>query len=1040
MNDASVTQNKREKIHSVIYLLLTGMVTGLYALISSLASMPYAEGWNSYFAKCMNDGQQIYRDFSYMFWPFYQDIITAITNFAGYDLFILRIIGAVLFALISMTAFLIFKKLVKPGYAMIAATCTAFYLQSEIVQVFYDYVRFMDLFAYLSILFILYAINETAIKKNEVKLKSLLFSAAAGLFTGLFTCTKQNMGILFFVFAVCLFIFFMIIYSGKQLWKSLVFYVSAYFISVLGILSLSLGNTDITTFLNLTVSGASSAKGGIFTILFSWIKNGLPTFAGQAGSVLLIFTVLLINVLSNNEKVKNWFLSLKTVSCIKNSCISFSAKLKKSYAEFLNRHSSVWTKLLDKAVKFIQTAAKLAAKYIHIEYLYFCAVIFIIIAGSANESIGTYFSENFLVNQYAVYLFDVIVFIFCAIKLIVSKAKKQEISSFYTVLCILCGAVFAIGYGCGTSGGLSQGELGFGLGVLICILLFNFRSKIGSISKIVAVSMVFVVSATCITFKYVHPYNWWGMSQPSIYECTYRTDIPLFKHIRMSEDTGKIYEEIVHNITDNTDPDDKIFCFPHIPIFYLASERDDIGTYSKVQWFDVCSDNIIDNDIEYLENNPPKAIVVYNVPDWVQASHENMFRNGQKSSMRKMGENLYDYAISNGYTYYGTYYINSDNSISLYIDDGKSHFSFYESGLGTREDPYIISTKSQLQNFAKMVDSGWTFENKFLALDKDIDLGNEEWEPIGSYKEKISFKGNLDGKGHKIKNLTISKGETSGLFEYLSGEVYNLGFEGGYIKGDVCGTIAAYSTGSIVNCYSSVTLDGDTCGGIAGKSSGTTYNCVYSGKFLNARHYNITNDMGNMITFDCYLTESSISSLDIRQISISSPNNYIISDKMLNSEFFIDILNKNLLSYQSEDNLYHRFITDSNGQLGFSKKWVMSIDKSKLYVTATEDTEDDEYSDRITVTPGAIQYGPYTTLSRGSYTITFYGENLANASYDVFSGMLDYYPEKFNINKTDTVVSFDITVTENIEDAEIRTINSQDSTVYIDNITIEGIN
>ncbi|WP_099192677.1 GLUG motif-containing protein [Tepidibacter mesophilus] len=80
-------------------------------------------------------------------------------------------------------------------------------------------------------------------------------------------------------------------------------------------------------------------------------------------------------------------------------------------------------------------------------------------------------------------------------------------------------------------------------------------------------------------------------------------------------------------------------------------------------------------------------------------------------------------------------------------------------GTGTVDNPFIIKTKEQLK---KMRNN----PNEHYKLGADIDLENEEWEPIGSLK--LPYKGSFDGNGYTISNLKINKPSSDcvGFFGY----------------------------------------------------------------------------------------------------------------------------------------------------------------------------------------------------------------------------------------------------------------------------------
>ena len=108
---------------------------------------------------------------------------------------------------------------------------------------------------------------------------------------------------------------------------------------------------------------------------------------------------------------------------------------------------------------------------------------------------------------------------------------------------------------------------------------------------------------------------------------------------------------------------------------------------------------------------------------------------------------------------------------------------FFDGGKGTKESPYLISNKEQLENFRWLVQHGYDFMNQYVLQTADIELNvpeeeweevePEEWEPIGAPHSFPGFAtpsdevflGNYDGGFHEIKNLYIENyKENQGLF------------------------------------------------------------------------------------------------------------------------------------------------------------------------------------------------------------------------------------------------------------------------------------
>ncbi len=132
---------------------------------------------------------------------------------------------------------------------------------------------------------------------------------------------------------------------------------------------------------------------------------------------------------------------------------------------------------------------------------------------------------------------------------------------------------------------------------------------------------------------------------------------------------------------------------------------------------------------------------------------------------------------------------------------------------------YQIDTPSKLLWLADHVNKVNGIQKAVLTA--DIDMTGIEWTPIGT---KVSpFKGEFDGRGHVIKNLTVNDTslECAGLFGYVSrfsnpAVIKNLGVVGDFTGGEYVGGIAGYSEESeISNCFFIGTVSGTKTNGIA---------------------------------------------------------------------------------------------------------------------------------------------------------------------------------------------------------------------------------
>lgn len=153
--------------------------------------------------------------------------------------------------------------------------------------------------------------------------------------------------------------------------------------------------------------------------------------------------------------------------------------------------------------------------------------------------------------------------------------------------------------------------------------------------------------------------------------------------------------------------------------------------------------------------------------------------------------------------------------------DGAEATEAYSYDSNTRT--ITIYSGEGLKVAADEVNSGNTDIN--IILDKDIDLTNTKWTPIGT-DHSNSYTGTFDGGNHTISGLTMmGSDEYAGLFGCIGdgGTVKNVKLENVQITSDdqyaYVGGVAGYSRGNIENCSVSGSVSGNS------NSNGTS-NCV----------------------------------------------------------------------------------------------------------------------------------------------------------------------------------------------------------------------
>ena len=162
-------------------------------------------------------------------------------------------------------------------------------------------------------------------------------------------------------------------------------------------------------------------------------------------------------------------------------------------------------------------------------------------------------------------------------------------------------------------------------------------------------------------------------------------------------------------------------------------------------------------------------------------------------------------------------------------------------GNGTSASPFVIASADQLQAFAESVNYGNDYAGKYITLGGDIDMTTltSAYRSIGR-SEQSPFKGNFNGQGHTIKNLTITYGQESnaGLFGCVGkgGVITNLNIDNlkltsaGQFAGGAVAQANEAEISKINVTNSTITHTNSWGGGVVGELSlGTISNCRFTG-------------------------------------------------------------------------------------------------------------------------------------------------------------------------------------------------------------------
>ena len=111
-------------------------------------------------------------------------------------------------------------------------------------------------------------------------------------------------------------------------------------------------------------------------------------------------------------------------------------------------------------------------------------------------------------------------------------------------------------------------------------------------------------------------------------------------------------------------------------------------------------------------------------------------------------DNVKNATVSGDMVFYAVY-----ARIETGVWDGKTAEAFVK-GSGTKDDPYSILTPANLYFLSQNVGTD-TYNAAYYVLESDIDLGGNEWTPIGS--AETPFRGHFDGAGYSVNNFHITR-------------------------------------------------------------------------------------------------------------------------------------------------------------------------------------------------------------------------------------------------------------------------------------------
>lgn len=202
--------------------------------------------------------------------------------------------------------------------------------------------------------------------------------------------------------------------------------------------------------------------------------------------------------------------------------------------------------------------------------------------------------------------------------------------------------------------------------------LLSSKTILNSLKNVIVFSICVLMIMVIIVQRNNCTYNWWGVGTlADTYSASEVYMDPLLVGIHGSKNSVETLNLIYSLVEKNKREGDTLYSFPHINYFNVMADLLS-PTHAKVHYFDVCSDEIAENDAEKLRENPPTFIIWMRLPEETWLLHEKIFRAGNRSGQRSLQDWFLSCLSSGNYIELGTFVVEDSDPIMVYgINDGR---------------------------------------------------------------------------------------------------------------------------------------------------------------------------------------------------------------------------------------------------------------------------------------------------------------------------------------------------------------------------------
>jgi hypothetical protein len=593
----------------------------LYNLLFFNRYFPLTEGWFSMYARLIRAGQVPYRDFSLFLPPLYPLQLAAITSVFGDEFVVLRIVGVLV--ILGMGS-LLYALLTRwfPAFAAAFATLVAMvYYQSGVAHITYDFTQFLTLYALLAVYFLVRHFEAEPNPTASWWKRSRLL-AFAGIWAALAFLTKQSNGAL--------------IVAGSILATLVASWSAGWRCTVRNLVVLAGG-----MFLPVALTAGWLAWVGALPFAHDQILHGALRSKGNLGRILFAWAGLFNDV---------YIARLKTLAVYIIPPLFIEALVGCVLAHRI-RH-----RLHGAQLNVVLLAILLPLSMAAVLVPYFWAPAAHGVLASAGPALNP--AQSWL--NYLIPLSTA-----TSIVLVLLAVAGSILGRPFLPLGLAATAVFSLGLvsGNGTSAGLSEVGCFLGLAFVVAWLMSRTADCMVLKGGIVILGCSYIIFLAGM--KYESPYAWWYIGEPDVRQATARARLPGLRGMRLSCRTAATVTEVVRAIQGNVPHGAPIFCFPHVPQFYLLTGHFP-ETVAKVHWFDFLPDDRARADAALLRRTPPAALIYVDLPEVVWTTHERLFRQGRPLGQRAILSAILDLRNSGRYAHRGSWDLGEGCSLHVW--------------------------------------------------------------------------------------------------------------------------------------------------------------------------------------------------------------------------------------------------------------------------------------------------------------------------------------------------------------------------------------